>query len=69
MKFNGELLVIHGEADQVIGVQHGKNLVFVYEKENAYKNVAKTVFPKRMTHNNFNIDRDIIQPIVSFIKR
>jgi hypothetical protein len=53
----------------VIGVEHGKNLVYVYEKENSYKNVAKTVYPKRMTHNNFNIERDIIQPITSFIKK
>jgi fermentation-respiration switch protein FrsA (DUF1100 family) len=30
IKFNGRLLVIHGEADEVIAVGHGKKLVRTY---------------------------------------
>ena len=30
VNFNGRLLVIHGEVDEVIGVLHGKNLVKTY---------------------------------------
>jgi len=48
-------MVIHGEADEVIKVTHGKNLVAVYERKNVEKKTAKTNYPKRMTHNNFHV--------------
>jgi len=69
VRFTGKLLVIHGEADEVIGVLHGKNLVKTYENENAYKNVARKVYPHRMSHNSFDMDGDIIRPMKNFISQ
>lgn len=68
VKFNGKLLVIHGESDEVIRVAHGKNLVSVYESANAYRVGASKVYPRRMTHNNFDIKQDIIMPLLQFLK-
>jgi hypothetical protein len=62
------LLVIHGENDEVIKVAHGKNLISVYENENQCKISATKVFPRLMTHNNFNIKQDIIGPITRFMR-
>lgn len=58
------MLVIHGESDEVIRVTHGKNLVNVYESESPYKISAMKVYPRRMSHNNYDIKKDIIAPIV-----
>lgn len=53
----------------MIGVQHGKHLIEVYEEKNAYKNVAVRHYPKRMSHNNFDMEEDILAPIRKFIQR
>lgn len=68
VKFSGKLLIIHGQNDEVIRVTHGKNLINVYENENRYKATATKVYPRRMTHNNFDIQLDIIKPIVNFLR-
>lgn len=48
-------MIIHGENDEVIRVTHGKNLINIYENESRYKSGATKVYPRRMTHNNFDI--------------
>jgi hypothetical protein len=48
--------LIHGERDEVIAVTHGKNLVKTYEEGNAYKSQATKVYPRNMSHNNFDFD-------------
>jgi predicted esterase len=68
VKFDGKLLLIHGEQDEVIKVTHGKNLAHIYETENQYNKLATKVYPRRMTHNSFDIKKDIIAPILQFLK-
>ena len=31
--------------------------------------MARKVYPRRMTHNNFDLDMDIIKPIKDFLKK
>ena len=31
--------------------------------------MASKVYPRRMTHNNFDLDEDIIRPIKDFIQK
>lgn len=44
-KFQGSLLVIHGQRDQIINIRHSRNLVREYESRNDYKNKAVVVEP------------------------
>ena len=53
----------------MIAVTHGKKLARTYEEGNDYKNMARKVYPRRMTHNNFDLDEDIIKPIKDFLKK
>lgn len=48
-------------------MQHGKKLVSTYESGNSYKNRAKAVYPRMMTHNSYDLERDIVQPIKDFV--
>jgi predicted esterase len=68
VRFKGRLLVIHGENDEVINVSHGKNLVRVFEQENPCRITAAKVYPRRMTHNSYDMRKDIINPILEFLK-
>lgn len=52
-KYKGELCVVHGQRDQVIGFSLGRNLVQKYEEKT--KQRADFIQPPCMTHNNFEI--------------
>lgn len=60
--------MIHGEQDEVIKISHGKSLVSTYEQHGKFPKTASKVYPRRMTHNNFDLKRDIIVPISTFLQ-
>lgn len=57
--------MIHGEKDQVIPHSHSVDL---------YKNCDKAVWkhlitPSKMTHNEFRLEEDLIDPVLVFLKK
>lgn len=47
-------MVIHGQKDHLIDIEHSKRLVNAYESHNSLKEDAVKVYPPLMTHNNFD---------------
>jgi abhydrolase domain-containing protein 17 len=54
---------VHGKADTLIPCAHSQALFEICKHEHKAYN-----FPQDMTHNDFNYDSDIIEPLVNFIK-
>lgn len=59
------VLMIHGEKDQVIPCKHSIDL---YKKcTNApWKNL---ITPSKMSHNEFRLEEDLIEPVLNFLKK
>ena len=55
------IFLVHGEKDLVIPISQSKKLI------GKNKNIAYR-FSKLMTHNDYNMKEDIIQPIKAFLK-
>jgi len=64
--YNGRLLVVHGRSDEVINCRHGEMIVNYYGKRDPSK--CKFLFPKHMSHNDFDYGTDIVIPIVDFVR-
>lgn len=58
------MLILHGEHDEIIPYYHGKYLY------NNSKSINKMIIKsEHMTHNNFNIINDIVNPIIYFLNK
>jgi len=55
------IFLVHGEKDFVIPISQSKKLI-------GKNNKISYRFSKSMTHNEYNIKEDIIQPIKAFFK-
>lgn len=64
-EYKSPVLIIHGEQDEVIPVKHGKTL---YTESQKVSPLARGVFPLHMTHNLFDMERDILEPIGEFLE-
>ena len=56
------IFLIHGEKDDVIPISHSRSLI---EKQ---KNIEYK-FPKNMTHNDFDLISDVLDPIYFFLRK
>lgn len=59
------VLMIHGEKDQTIPHSHSIDL-FKNCKKATWKHL---ITPSKMTHNEFRLDEDLIEPVLSFLKK
>lgn len=69
-KYNGNLLIIHGKIDEVIGHRHGVLVKETYDRANAKsQKQCEFVAPPNMSHNYFNYEADIMAPIQKFANK
>lgn len=64
--FNGKVLIIHGKSDEVIRFYHGSRL---YQTALRRGDTGRVVMnsPLHMSHNSFNLEVDIVDPIAEII--
>lgn len=62
------ILFIHGKKDDVIPYRHSEDLRIELEKNNNYE-IAELELNENMSHNEFDLKEDIINPINNFIKK
>ncbi|KAL4463094.1 hypothetical protein ABPG74_007095 [Tetrahymena malaccensis] len=65
-RFSSPCLLIHGQADSLIKHQHSQQL---QEAMRLNGKIVLAFYPEKMTHNQFQIRKDIIRPIETFLKR
>ncbi|EAS01719.3 alpha/beta superfamily hydrolase (macronuclear) [Tetrahymena thermophila SB210] len=65
-RFSSPCLLIHGQADSLIKHQHSQQL---QEAMRLNGKIVLAFYPEKMTHNQFQIRKDIIRPIDTFLKR
>jgi len=58
--------IIHGEKDNVINVNHSKELVKILKNINPNN---KAIYPPNMTHNEMDFKKDILDKINNFISK
>jgi len=56
-------IIVHGKKDQVISYQHGEKLYGLCSAE-----LKQFICPENMTHNNFQIRRDLVDPVAKFFR-
>ncbi|KAL4496424.1 hypothetical protein ABPG72_014654 [Tetrahymena utriculariae] len=64
-RFSSPCLLIHGQADSLIKYQHSQQL---QEAMRLNGKIVLAFYPEKMTHNQFQIRKDIIRPIQTFLK-
>ena len=62
--YKGEMLLIHGKLDDIIHVSHAQNLVKGYQESGRKCDYYE--FPD-MSHNNFDMESQILKPIKNFL--
>lgn len=55
------MLIIHGLDDKLIKYDHGVDLL-----SNCKDTVSHIKLSEKMTHNDFDVDYDIVDPILEF---
>ncbi|KRX03059.1 hypothetical protein PPERSA_08134 [Pseudocohnilembus persalinus] len=68
-KIKCPLLLIHGKKDEVIKFTHAQDLVKASENNLRPQNRLMTVFPENMTHNEFDLEMDILDNLVKFFEQ
>ena len=58
-------MLIHGEQDDIVGCHHSKEL-FAIVRDNHSSNTL--VMRKKMKHNEFDLNSDLIRPIYAFMQ-
>jgi len=58
------ILLIHGRKDTLIPYSHSEKLMWAAEKSICHLHLSPT-----MTHNDFNLEDDLIKPIQFMLKK
>lgn len=69
--YDGRLLIIHGKMDEVIAFRHGEQVLEAYKehkigKQENPREKLRFVTPSNMTHNYFDFEKDILDPLKEF---